>query len=365
MLLKSLEIKNFRGFKQVEVEKLGDVNLIVGQNNVGKSSFLEALEIYANNGTLDSFYKIAKRRNELVVDIKSPEQRERVDLRNFFYNWNTDYSTFEAVRTGQNNTSIGEPKSASQLTIDHWYVFTDSATGSINIAGPEFGNHSAGRNSTVRDEFKRKKGNDDIDLGHNKKYPPIRHSAVPTGNCPLEELAELWDHIALNPHEEKVLAAINIIEPKIKKMAFVKAHSYTTSRVPIVRLEGTAITVPLTSMGDGMLRVLQISLNAIQAEGGILLIDEFENGLHHSTQKKIWEFIFSLAKDLNIQVFATTHSLDCLKAFSAVAQERTDLEGVALGLGRSARKSNKGEIIATVMDEESLSHLLSMEYEVR
>ena len=148
-------------------------------------------------------------------------------------------------------------------------------------------------------------------------------------------------------------------------MAFVKAHSYTTSRVPIVRLEGTAITVPLTSMGDGMLRVLQISLNAIQAEGGILLIDEFENGLHHSTQKKIWEFIFSLAKDLNIQVFATTHSLDCLKAFSAVAQERTDLEGVALGLGRSARKSNKGEIIATVMDEESLSHLLSMEYEVR
>ena len=46
--------------------------------------FLEALEIYTNNGTLDSFYKIAKRRNELVVDIKSPEQREQVDLRNFF-----------------------------------------------------------------------------------------------------------------------------------------------------------------------------------------------------------------------------------------------------------------------------------------
>ena len=178
--------------------------------------FLEALEIYANNGTLDSFYKIAKRRNELVVDIKSPEQRERVDLRNFFYNWNTDYSTFEAVRTGQNNTSIGEPKSASQLTIDHWYVFTDSATGSINIAGPEFGNHSAGRNSTVRDEFKRKKGMMTLILAIIKNTP-IRHSAVPTGNCPLEELAELWDHIALNPHEEKVLAAINIIEPKIKK----------------------------------------------------------------------------------------------------------------------------------------------------
>ena len=92
-----------------------------------------------------------------------------------------------------------------------------------------------------------------------------------------------------------------------------------------------------------MLRVLQISLNAIQAEGGILLIDEFENGLHHSTQKNMGIY-FSLAKDLNIQVFATTHSLDCLKAFSAVAQERTDLEGVALGLGRSARKSNKGKL---------------------
>ena len=91
------------------------------------------------------------------------------------------------------------------------------------------------------------------------KNTPIRHSAVPTGNCPLEELAELWDHIALNPHEEKVLAAINIIEPKIKKMAFVKAHSYTTSRVPIVRLEGTAITVPLTSMGMECLGVTNIT----------------------------------------------------------------------------------------------------------
>ena len=68
--------------------------------------------------------------------------------------------------------------------------------------------------------------------------------------------------------------------------------------------------VPLGSMGDGMLRVLQIILKVFSAQGGFLLIDEFENGLHYSVQEKIWALIFKLAEQLNIQVFATTHSWD-------------------------------------------------------
>jgi AAA15 family ATPase/GTPase len=70
-------------------------------------------------------------------------------------------------------------------------------------------------------------------------------------------------------------------------------------------------------MGDGINRILYIVLSMVNAQNGYLLIDEFENGLHYSVQKKIWSIIFSLAERLNVQVFVTTHSSDCIKAFGS------------------------------------------------
>ena len=50
-MLKSFQISNFRLFKDLAVKKLSHVNLIVGKNNSGKSTFLEAIELYASNGS--------------------------------------------------------------------------------------------------------------------------------------------------------------------------------------------------------------------------------------------------------------------------------------------------------------------------
>ncbi|TAH07269.1 MAG: ATP-binding protein, partial [Runella slithyformis] len=63
---------------------------------------------------------------------------------------------------------------------------------------------------------------------------------------------------------------------------------------------------------------LAIILAMVNCQNGYLLIDEFDNGLHVSVQKQLWEIVFELANRLNIQVFATTHSYDCIDAFSEV-----------------------------------------------
>lgn len=123
--------------------------------------------------------------------------------------------------------------------------------------------------------------------------------------------------------------------------------------------------VPLGSMGDGMLRVLQIVLKVFAAQGGFLLIDEFENGLHYSVQEKIWNLIFELAEQLNIQVFATTHSWDCIESFSTVAIKHQKSEGVLFRMGRSARTSDHGKVIATVFDENQLLNITQADVEVR
>lgn len=96
-----------------------------------------------------------------------------------------------------------------------------------------------------------------------------------------------------------------------------------------------------------------------------MLIDEFENGLHYSIQEKIWGYIFDLAKSLNIQVFATTHSWDCIESFSKVAKEKSDVDGALFRVGKSVRTSDAGKVIATVFDEDQLFNITQSDVEVR
>jgi len=80
----------------------------------------------------------------------------------------------------------------------------------------------------------------------------------------------------------------------------------------------------LRSMGDGINRILTIILALVNAENGFLLLDEFENGLHYTVQKQLWEIIFKLSQKLNVQVFATTHSNDCISGFENVLNSSTN-----------------------------------------
>ena len=104
-------------------------------------------------------------------------------------------------------------------------------------------------------------------------------------------------------------------------------------------------------MGDGINRILTIIFAMVNCESGYLLIDEFENGLHYSVQEKLWEIIFHLAERLNIQVFATTHSLDCVEAFATVlnSEKQGKDDGVMIRL-----ENYGGNIEATVYDADEI-----------
>ena len=118
--------------------------------------------------------------------------------------------------------------------------------------------------------------------------------------------------------------------------------------------------MPLRSLGDGMVRVLGIALALVNVINGILLIDEIENGLHYLVQPDLWRLIFQTARQLNVQVFATTHSWDCIQAFQQVAQEDTESEGMLIRL-----EAKDGNIAATLFDEEELGIATREQIEVR
>jgi AAA15 family ATPase/GTPase len=136
-------------------------------------------------------------------------------------------------------------------------------------------------------------------------------------------------------------------------------------RLAKVKIKGLSHPVPLNSLGDGMVRIMQLVLNIFPAKGGFLLIDEFENGLHYSVQEKVWQLLFELAEKLDIQVFATTHSWDCIESFSKVASANKATEGMLFRVGRSVRTSDKGRVIATVFDGKQLDNITQSDVEVR
>lgn len=108
-----------------------------------------------------------------------------------------------------------------------------------------------------------------------------------------------------------------------------------------------------------MQRMLGIALALVNAENGILLIDEIENGLHYSIQTDLWRLIFQVAQRLNIQVFATSHSWDCIESFQKAAQEN-EQEGILIRL-----EHKKGEVVATIFDEDKLAIATREQIEIR
>ncbi len=194
---------------------------------------------------------------------------------------------------------------------------------------------------------------------------------VPSRFHSAHQLADVWDGVVLTSHEELALNALRIIEPDIISLAFVNKdqphrrpdlrRNEAEERVAMLKIKNKVKRTPLLSMGDGMSRVLQLILSASQAKDGFLLVDEIENGLHYSVQEKVWGMLFELAEKNNIQIFATTHSEDCVKTFAKVSTERQNVKGCLIRLGRSP----DGETEAAVLNEDQVQNLIQAEIEVR
>ena len=123
---------------------------------------------------------------------------------------------------------------------------------------------------------------------------------------------------------------------------------------------GVGRRVPMSQMGEGMVRLLSLVLEITKASGGVVLIDEIENGLHHSVMTKIWRAVGEAARRSNTQIFATTHSWECIRAaHEAFLQNGT----YDLRLHRLERIN--GDIKAVTYDQKTLDTSVEMNLEVR
>ena len=396
-MLSNLRIKNFRMLEDFEVPKLGRVNLIVGKNNCGKSTVLEALRVYAGRAYPGLLQTILLEHDEFL----STSRKDGIDENDD--SWLAVKHLFPHREFPRDDNKPIEIMSENKtlLRFEHllYYVKSEEEkdedgalvqrrTRELVSKSDLSNNRDQPLRSAVRVSFGETSSRSewlDLDEESPRRFasrpyrtwrisdelPPVRCSHIPTQFVPQEVLSDLWDATTLSPNEAFVLQALQIIVPDVQGLAFVKdtnAMPHTPrardARVAIVKLKSEEMPIALNSMGDGMLRILQLILAVFPARAGMLLIDEFENGLHYSVQEEVWKMIFMLANKLDIQVFATTHSLDCIQSFTKVALDSPD-DGVIFKMSQSKLTSDNGKIIATVYDEEALKTVTASDLEVR
>ncbi|AVQ89001.1 hypothetical protein C7R88_16990 (plasmid) [Plesiomonas shigelloides] len=322
-MLQHIKIRNFRSFKKLDITGLGRINLISGKNNAGKTALLEAFQLHVSNFSPNAIYSILSEREEFFS--KKTSRDDLSPLKHFYYGHTIDstntplviesnidkqelqFGTSSLIKEGDKYLrqydiiDIEDAKALTYDTPEDSHIFCVSTLHGTKSVGPLLNTDSLRRN-----------------IGRSQRFiqDDAKINFVPSGNINPETLSELWDRISLTDLEEHVVSGLQIIEPRITGITFVQASTRISGRVPIVRLSHLYEPVTLRSLGDGMTRICHIILSLVNSENGILLIDEFENGLHWSVQEKIWKVIFELSIKHNIQVIATSHSRDCIASFS-------------------------------------------------
>lgn len=333
-VLSSVHIAGYRSFRRLTVEGLSLVNLFVGKNNAGKTSLLDAIELLTL-GTPRALFRSPIRRGEDFLrsaEDERPPGRTEIDISHIFNGHSL---------TGASFSIIGRPGPASVVcrVVD---AGADVAAGlqprlpDLEPVGPalalSFESHLT--STPTR-----------IPMGPGGAIPlDVRRHLAPTGlpeNVPPANflrpessdpgrLLALWDSIALTPEEHRVVDAMRIIEPDIERIAFL-GDERRYIRSVFLKLAGSEQRLPIGSVGDGLKRLLALSLHLIPAKNGFLFVDEIDTGLHFSVMADMWRMVVQTAKRLNIQVFATTHSLDCVNAFAWIRDDMSiDDSDVAL-----------------------------------
>lgn len=395
MKINSLEISNFRSLGSLTLANPGRINLLVGKNNSGKTSVLESLRVLSSGGAIRTLLELSVEREDQVLGESAEDDRS---VKHAISGIFTDHAIdSKEIRIGDFSGSI----SLSLKRVQYLYLKdegSDAIVGRRQVLTTE---EAKKFETSESEELDVREGLDVslsgrqaelvridrvvsrilLDSAMESKAALASCAYVPARPNDVDELASLWDQIALTDREEEVVNALRLIEPSIAGLTFVEASSdledvrrrlqrhprlgavrSSGRRIPVVKLDGSNLRVPLKSMGDGLHRILDVVLRLVAIQDGFLLLDEFENGLHFSIHDKLWELVLKIATERSVQVFATTHSDDCVRAFSRVSLA-SDESGV---LYRIARPSvDQGAHFVRRYSEQSLLDAEEAGVEVR
>jgi hypothetical protein len=340
-MIPSLHISGFKLFRELDLPKLGSLNLFVGKNNTGKTCLLEAVELYASSSPWDVL-RVASRREPDAAQRKKPDWFDPFEfeeslrpLLNLFHREHgrlfKSYIRLSAADAESNLVLRCEPFLDDLLEME---AMTSESERIESISHRRHLGHLLGRGfELVRGKRKSKphfferylrmpSPPDESIKEEGWLHPDAATAAfLPARGFSSSDAKRLWDKASLADKDELLLDWLRFVEPEVRDLRYISDPESGVD-IPYLKIDGERGRTPLASMGDGLTHLFHIGLAMANASGGILLIDEFENGLHWEVQEQLWNALFEAANQFGVQVFATTHSNDCIQAFAEARKNR-------------------------------------------
>ena len=359
--LPDLYIEGFRGIDLLEIPRLGRVTLLAGRNGIGKTTVLEAVRVYATFGDPTDLAEILLSRHERSGDVTS-DNPPAPDWKSLFNGRNA--SRIEIGALDASRLTIEDEILSNEKILRHTPV-TEIISSLLSMPshalritrGPVA--YTAPLVPMRGGTIYPLKWYDDDEIKHPFILDGIDSIFVSSAVDLSDGLYGLWDKVIENGDEERVVKAVRIVDDQIEDVHITGNTKAGGSRA-MAKLKSGRGRVPLHSRGEGAVRVFEIATYLTENSNGFLLIDEASNLLHYTVQRDFWRMVLQTAQDNNVQVLATTHSMDCIRGFAEAANDNKDVEGVLYRLSRKG-----GPLRAIEYDEDDMAIASRQGIEVR
>ncbi|MGK7945416.1 MAG: ATP/GTP-binding protein [Microcystaceae cyanobacterium] len=313
--LNSLYIHQFRGIRDLELKDLGQFNVLVGVNNSGKTSVLEALYLYLAPLIQMQWFSLIQLRDDQLSALDSllwlfPQDKSTSTHHNISISSHgvyavksikSNYSIFDKIKDFQQkkleksieikiNILAKEDDNNEHQEVSHSFSFADSHGGQIITDSEEL-----------------------------KKYRFLCTYITPTSHRIDSYPSKLLTEAIKLGLKSNLITLLNIFDQQIKDLVILDSPNISSLLVPEIYIEHDKLgLIPISAFGDGVRRLVFIALQLVQLKNGILLIDELENTIHTKALKDAFQWIVKWCQELNIQLFATTHSLEAVDTMLSV-----------------------------------------------
>ena len=318
--LKQFSVAMFRGISDLNVENTSDINILVGDNNIGKTSVLEALMLLRNPEYFINTVNVARLRDtrnfyspfrvsnyESFLSLFSKNSYEKMQLQvegkldetsvSIKINGTVEKVMVDLFEIEKHSFSIGKKSGFFQLGEQtETPMFVGKYTALINNKTHKeqinFGFYSSVTGNKVRSASIR-------ELIYTS---PTEHTS---GNI-------FNKVIRTKGLKESVIKILQTFDKNIVDLLILKNEQ---TNIPVEYINHKKLgNMPISTYGDGIKKVILIADKIARAADGILLIDEIETAIHAKSYETIFSFIIKACKEFNVQLFATTHSIEALDA---------------------------------------------------
>ena len=292
-MIKSLSIENFRCFDKLQIDNIKKINFIIGENNCGKTTLLEAMTLISSSSRIG-----------VIENIKSINRfiENKVEIKNLFHNFDYDNNiSFNYNQEDDTNYEIN----ISPIVKDNKKLSNDNVELNYNIIAIH--NEEIQENNLTIPNI-----NNTIYM-MNRKAENIEDKKeiyIPS-KIEYSTLTSYLIEILKNKNEAQLLEMISYFNKDIKAISVLNNDIY-------VNVEGINELVLLNLMGDGLKKYLSVILPIFVNKYSIISIDEIENGLHNKAIRHLLRSILTLSRNNDMQMFFTTHNYNVLRIISDI-----------------------------------------------